>query len=126
MKRSSKILVNASKLQAERDKQYAENQQKMLAILTDVQTTLLRVCSKFDMKRKIEIDRFFPIKTDLDLQNFMDKEDGDFKAKREEFENWLYCIVTQNLKLKRPFESSLLAAIFSRDYIRSHKWPGPR
>lgn len=119
-------MVQAAKVQAERDKQFAENQNKILTILMDLQSTMLRVTSKLDMERKLHIDQFFPVKVDADMREFLNKDDGQFKVKREEFENWLYCTVTTTLKLKRPFESSLLAALFSREYIRSHKWPGPR
>lgn len=124
-KRSAKILVHANKLHTERDKQFAENQNKMMKAMTDIQATLLRVTSQMDMKKKVDIDDYFPINVDSDLQKFLSKDDGQFKIRREEFENWLYCHVTNNLKAKRPFESNILAAIFTRDYIRSHKWPGP-
>ena len=126
MKRSSKILVNASKLQTERDKVFAENQAKMLNIIEDLQQTVMRLSSKMDMTEKIDINAFFPIKTDSDLLRFMDKADGNFQYKREAFENMLYCHVTNTIKFRRPFESSLLARIFTREFITSHKWPGQR
>lgn len=126
MKRSAKALVQSSKLQAERDKQFSENQAMMLKMLTDVQATLLRITCQMDMRRKVIIDDYFPINVDSDLQRFLNKDDGQFKIRREEFENWLYCHVTTTIKLKRPFESNILAALFTRDYISSHKWPGSR
>ena len=125
-KRASKLLVNASKLQTERDKVSADNQAVILEILQDLQKTVLRLASNADMESKINIDNYLPIKTDADLDRFLDKKDGLFAEKRKEFENFLYCQVTRNLKLKRPFEATLLGTLFSRDFISSHRWPGPR
>ena len=126
MKRSSKILVNASKLQTERDKLFAENQTKMIAILEDLQSKVQKLAYQFDMKKNVNILDFFPIKTDADMARFLDNSDGNFKHKKEEFEQMFYCHVTNTIKFKRPFETNLLAVVFSRDYITSHKWPGPR
>lgn len=126
MKRNTKILVQAARSSAEREKTFAENQNKMMGIVKDLQEQVLRLSSKFDMQKKEDIDNYFPVKVDSDLDRFLNKGDGQFKIRREEFENWLYCTVTKNIRLKRPFETSLLAAVFTRDYIKSHKWPGPR
>lgn len=125
MKRSTKTLVHSSKLQTERDKIFAENQSKMVEILMNVQSVVTRLATQFDMRRSLNIDTYFPIKTDTDMARFLDKTDGQFQAKREEFENFFYCSVTNNLKSKRPFETHLLATLFDREYIKSHKWPGP-
>ena len=94
--------------------------------LEEIRATMVRLASKSDMEKKINIDDYFPIQNDNDLERFLDKTDGLFPEKRKEFENLLYCQVTKNLKLKRPFEASLLGNIFSRDFISSHRWPGPR
>lgn len=104
---------------------FAENQHKMMTMIEDIQETLLRVTSQLDMKKKVNIDSYFPIQNDAQLQRFLDKGDGQFHLRREEFENFLYCHVTKSLKLKRPFETALLSTVFSREYIGSHKWPGP-
>lgn len=98
----------------------------MMAIIQDMQGTLLRLSCQLDVKKKVEIDSFFPIKNDSDMQRFLDKTDGMFHLRREEFENLVYCNVTESLKLKRPFESTLFASLFSREFISGHRWPGPR
>lgn len=56
------------KLQTERDKVFAENQAKILNIVLDIQSTMLRMSTQFDMRRKIMIDEFIPIKSDLDMR----------------------------------------------------------
>lgn len=104
----------------------AEKQSKMMAMMEDMQATLLRLSSHWDMQKEINIDDYFPINHDADVAKFLDKSDGLFPKKRLEFESFLYCNVTRNLKLKRSFEASLLSIVFSRDFIRSHRWPGPR
>lgn len=126
MKRSTKILVTASKLQTERDKIFSDNQAKMMTMITNLQETVLRLASQLDMRKQINIDEFFPIQSLNSLKLFLNKSDGQFHVRREEFENFLYCFVTRNLKSKRPFESSLLAVVFSRDFITGHKWPALR
>lgn len=119
-------MVAASKLETERDKMFSEKQDRMLTMLEDLQANVHRLSCRLDMRKKVKIDEFFPIKHDSDLQRFLDKTDGQFDMRREEFEDMLYLNATKNLKSKRPFETYLLAAVFSRDYISSHRWPNPR
>lgn len=115
----------ASKQQAERDKIYHENQEKLLSLVEDLQASVLRLSSRLDMKTKVKIDDYLPIKTDSDLKRFLDKTDGEFHLRREQLEDMLYCNVTNNVKSKRPFETHFLALIFSREFIASHRWPAP-
>ena len=126
VKRNSKSLVSASRLQTERDKLFAENQEKLINIMEGVQNTLLRLTCNLDMRRDVNIGVYFPIKSLATLKKFLDKSDGQFELRRDEFEDQLYNTVTNNIKLKRPFESNLLATVFSREFMSSHKWPGPR
>lgn len=118
--------MKAVQLQAERDKLFSEKQDRMMAIVENHQADLLRVTSRLDMQTEVKMDDFFPIQSDSDMQRFLDKGDGQFHLKRESLENMLYCNLTKSLKLKRPFEAALLSTLFSRDYISSHRWPGPR
>ena len=124
MKRSSKALVNAAKLQTERDKVFSDNQEKIISILENVQQSLQRMECQFVMRKKVDLKEFIPINSLSDVKRFLNKSDGEFHLRREEFENFLYCVVTNTLRLKRPFETSRLAAIFLRDFMSSHKWPG--
>lgn len=126
MKRACKLLVNASKLQTERDRLAAEKQDKMMSMLEDMQDTIMRISCNADMKKKVQIADYFPIKSDSDVERFLEKSDGLFPEKRDGFESLVYCNVTKNLKLKRPFEATLLSTVFSRDFISSHRWPVPR
>ena len=126
MRRASKLLVNSAKLQTERDKVGAENQTRILNILEDVQSSLLKLTSHLVMKKKININDYFPINDDAGVARFLDKSDGMFAEKRDEFENLLFCHVTKNVKLKRSFEANFLSIVFTRDFISSHRWPGPR
>ena len=126
MKRNSKSLVCASRLQTERDKLFLENQLKMIEIMEGVQKTLVRLTCNLDMRKEVDIGEYFPIKSLTSLKKFLDKSDGNFEIRRDQFEDQLYNTVTNTLKLKRPFESSLLATVFSREFMSSHKWPGPR
>ena len=105
---------------------FLENQERMIGLLEDIHKMLSRVSCQFDMRKKIQIDEYFPVKNLNQIKRFLDRSDGQFDLRREEFENSLYTTVTTTLKLKRPFESTLLASLFSRDFLSSHKWPGPR
>lgn len=97
-----------------------------MAIILDLQATVQRLSSRLDMEKKIDINEYFPVTDDSNLQRFLDKTDGRFHMRREEFEHFLYCNVTKTQKLKRPFETNLLQTLFSREFISSHRWPGPR
>lgn len=120
------MLVHASRLQTERDKQFASNQEKIISILEGLQQTMQRIAYNMDMTKKVNIAEFIPVRSLSSLTKFLDKSDGQFHLRREEFENNLYCTVTNTIKLKRPFENSLLAFLFTRDFLSSHRWPGPR
>lgn len=98
----------------------------MLQILEDVRDSLTCLTSNLVMNKKVDINQYFPINDDAGVAKFLDKSDGLFPQKREEFENMLFCHVTKNIKLKRSFEANFLAIVFSRDFISSHRWPGPR
>lgn len=126
MKRNIKALVNAHKLQVERDKMFSENQDRLIAMVADLQETVLKMSCQLSLRKKIDIDEFFPIKSLNQVKSFLNKSDGLFHLRREEFENFVYCNVTKNNKLKRPFEATLMATVFARDFITSHKWPGIR
>ena len=105
---------------------FEENQAVMMGMIGDIQKTVLRLASRMDMATPVNIDSYLPICSDAGMQNFLDKKDGRFNEKRGQFENYLYCHVTNNRKSKRPFETHLLAILFSREYISSHRWPGPK
>lgn len=124
IKRNSKICVTATRAQTERDKAFAENQNKMMAMILDIQQNVQRLAVHLDMRKKIRIDDYFPVKQDSDLQKFLDKTDGLYILRREEFENMLYNNLTKSMKLKRAFEATLLSTLFSREFISSHRWPG--
>lgn len=113
-------------MQTERDKVCAENQKKMLDMIEGLQTSLTNLTSHLAMNKKVEIDKYFPIHDDAGVARFLDKSDGLFQEKRKEFENMLFCHVTKSIKLKRSFEANILAIVFSRDFISSHRWPGSR
>ena len=124
MKRSSKALVNAAKLQTERDKVFSDNQEKIIQILEGIQHSIQRVECQLAMRTKVDLTKYIPIYSLSNVKNFLNKNDGEFHLRREEFENFLFCTVTTTIKLKRPFESNLLGAIFTREFMSSHKWPG--
>ena len=98
----------------------------MISILEEVQKTLQRLTCNLDMRNDVNIEEYFPIKNLAVLKKFLDKSDGLYQRRRDEFEDQLYNTVTNTLRLKRPFESSLLATLFTCDFMSSHKWPGTR
>lgn len=70
----------------------------------------------------IDICEFFPLKSDDDLNRFMDKTHENWEMRRKGFNHLLYCTVT---KVKRRFSTALLHLLFTRDFIANHKWPFP-
>lgn len=98
----------------------------MITMLEGIQNSMTTLLSNFVMKKKKNIENYFPINDDEGVAKFLDKTDGLFQEKRDEFENMLFCHVTKAIKLKRSFEANFLAIVFSRDFISSHRWPGPR
>lgn len=75
-----------------------------------------------DSIERINILEFFPVSSLVILQEFMSNSDGNFKAKKEEFEGYLYSVCTLALDMDN-FCSNLLKTLFRKEFIRDHRWP---
>lgn len=73
---------------------------------------------KMDM---IDMSLYFPLENDASLAEFMAK-DEDWEKRRKGFHHLLYTVVTND---KKKFSGALLHTLFTRDFVRNHKWPIP-
>ena len=67
-----------------------------------------------------DMNEFFPLKDDNQLNRFLDNSDGLYPLRRAEFYNMLYNIRTEK---KNQFGTAILKTFFSMEYIKTHKWP---
>ena len=102
-------------------------QSELSSLCKDVMTTVTFM-SKQMLKSGVEISAFFPIKNDQDMNKFLSNDDGKFDLRAAEFETMLYGAfnpitnpdLTQN---SGTFTNALIGALFSREYIDTHRWP---
>lgn len=67
-----------------------------------------------------DISEFFPVKNAEMLDLFMDRQHPKWPERRDEFYHYLYTCVTET---KSSFCTGLFKALFTREYMRTVKWP---
>ena len=67
-----------------------------------------------------DLSEFFPVETQEQLHQFMDRDHKDWECRKMEFYHFLYTTATS---IKSGFGRGLIKAIFSREYIMKFKWP---
>ena len=69
----------------------------------------------------VDVSVFFPLKDDESLRNFMDRDHAEWHLRQKGFYHLLFTTVT---KSKKKFSTALLHTLFTRNFIKTHKWPG--
>ena len=90
-----------------------------------MQNQMTRLAFNIDMDT-VDIYIYFPAKDNTMIHNFLSDEDGNFHAKRKQFEYMLYTCITSQKSQKRPFGEALKNTIFSRQYVSTHRWPSAK
>ena len=97
------------------------NMKTLMGMMREIKEDLLKFT--FHMRMDYcDVGNFFPLKSDQDLQNFLDRSNPDWLLRMKGFNHLLYTTVTNN---KRRFGVALLHTLFTRSYISSHGWPLP-
>ena len=95
------------------------NVTKIMDMLSDIKDDMRKF--NFHMRMDtVDISDFFPLKSDADMKNFMDKSHEDWPMRRRGFHHLLFTTVT---KSKKKFSTALLHTLFTRQFIANHKWP---
>ena len=66
-----------------------------------------------------DISEFFPVESNDQLEQFMDRNHPEWPSRRAEFYNFLLTVTS---KVKKGFARGLIKALFSRTYILTVKW----
>lgn len=74
------------------------------------------------LKDSVDIYRYFPAKSNEDINLFL-LDDGNFEKRRRAFENHLVCVAETDPNKWRTFNDTLINVLFSKDMIFSKKWP---
>ena len=93
--------------------------------LNRIEANLDRLAFNIDMNT-IDISKYFPLKSNADLMEFLSDEEGTFEAKKKQFKYMLYTCVTNQKTQKRQFGEALKTTVFSRNYVTTHRWPTPK
>ena len=70
-----------------------------------------------------DLSEFFPVTKESQLLEFMDRQHPEWPARRDEFAFYLFNCVTDS---KKTFTKGLLNRLFTREYMRTVKWPNSR
>lgn len=72
------------------------------------------------MADDVDLSEFFPVERKEQIEQFMDREHPEWNARKQEFYHFLYTLAS---KIKKGFARSMIKALFSRQYIKTVKWP---
>lgn len=81
--------------------------------------------SKLDAKQAVEgfnLRPYFPITSLTLLNDFISNSDGKFIEKKDEFFEYLNSVSNLDSDMD-AFCAGLLKVLFSKDFIRTHRWP---
>ena len=95
--------------------QLANLDSKMDAVLAQVQKATFK-----SVMEGPDLSEFFPVENNEQLELFMNREHPQWEARKNEFYHYLYTISSN---IKKGFARGLVKALFSRQYIRTVKWP---
>ena len=71
-------------------------------------------------KKMPSIKSFFPLPDSDTLDRFLDDSDGMFEHRVSQFEDLMMLYVSDK---KGQFGTAILNALFSKEYIMTHRWP---
>ena len=95
-------------------------QETVIETLHEIKSDMKKYIFHVNMQ-SVDISDFFPLKSGEDLEKFMDKSDEQWMDRRNGFYHLLHTTIADT---KRKFSSSLLHVLFTRDFIKNHRWPG--
>ena len=68
-----------------------------------------------------DVDRFIPFKCVTDIETFCSPDDGMILKKKEALAKQIYAVCdTSSLT---NFVATVCNALFTQDFLRTHKWP---
>lgn len=94
-------------------------QKKVLGLLNEIKDDMKKYSFHMQMD-STDLSEFFPLKNKHDLAKFMDRDHEEWPLRRRGFYHLLFTTVSQT---KKKFASGLLHTLFSRNFIKEHKWP---
>ena len=75
----------------------------------------------FHMKmRTVDLCEFFPVENDEQIEAFLDRNHDDWISRQNTFHDLLYNCISE---YRKKLGGALVHLLFSRQYIREHKWP---
>lgn len=74
------------------------------------------------LKKGFVINSFFPCQSIPILEKFLSRADGKYTEKKDAFELYLNSVCTVDFDMD-TFAAGLLKALFSKNFIRDHRWP---
>lgn len=119
MKRNCKGAYEYSRLGNERHTSNDGDLKTILCHVSEMRSEIKQFTFHQKMDR-VDVSKYFPLEDDEMLEEFMDRNNDGWDQRRRGFNHLLYNTVSRN---KKRFSCALLHLLFTREFIRDHKWP---
>lgn len=96
------------------------NMKTILSLLKEIKDDMKELTYHRKMD-SVDLSVFFPVDSDEDLNNFLNRDHEDWAARRKAFYHLMFTTVNNS---KDKFACALLHSLFTRNYISTHQWPG--
>lgn len=103
-------------------KEVVELREEVTKIYSKIDAVLLQVhrATFQNVMQGADISEFFPVESNEQLEQFMDRSHPEWNSRKTEFYHYLYTIASE---IKKGFARGMIKALFSRQYIVAVKWP---
>ena len=71
---------------------------------------------------KKHVHMFFPLRSQENLRDFMDRQHPDFEIRMEEFQHLMLLTISDSIQ---KFADALMDIFFTREFAAAVKWPSP-
>lgn len=119
MKRNMKATYVLTQIGNNKHSRNESDLSTILSYVSEIRSDVKQLAFHQKMDR-VDVSLFFPVETDSQINEFLDRNNDGWEARKKGFHHLLYNAVS---KCKKRFSCALLHLLFTRDYIRDHKWP---
>ena len=120
MKRNVRSTYDLSRHSSNRHAENNADLKTLLKYVSELRTDAKEFIFHQKMDR-VDVSKYFPLENDAMLSEFIDRSDVDgWEQRKKGFYHLMYNAVTTR---KDRFSCALLDLLFTRDYIKDHKWP---
>ena len=122
VRRNIRTVYDGVRINRERLEKLESNTSLILSILTNMKDHTATIMKHIHMQTP-DVSSSFPADNNQQLDKFFSDLDGGAIEKKQELE-YLLDTAVSSTSTKRTFCSGIIDALFTRDYVCAHRWPG--